>query len=328
MIHRSEARDVPRLLVAETVVAPSTAGGAVGRFFARDDAYVAPPVAGPVQLQFQGSEHDAQDEYYKSLLLRFDAIRAALKHAPPIEAISTLSSSRPISFPQDNKKARNAWRTTLLNTDPSTVQLACMDMPTILRIVALLADVTRGVVRRKDITQAKHIGTWIWGCLAKCHDVGQFTSEEVSDLRDLGKTAVATLIGFRDGLDVNGTIGTEDSDQSWISEDEEEPNVNVNASHEDKIETKNRPNPDNNHGLSIDPAACAADELERKKLQLQESLAVGPVVNGKGETSEKTQVSTDLDFDTEVYAILDMVITIVGEKYGQRDLLEFRDIWE
>jgi len=37
---------------------------------------------------------------------------------------------------------------------------------------------------------------------------------------------------------------------------------------------------------------------------------------------------TDEEMRRNTRATVDMIITVVGEVYGQRDLLEFREVWE
>jgi len=107
--------------------------------------------------------------------------------------------------------------------------------------------------------QPRRVGTWAWAVLGRCPDSGQMVSEEVSEVRALGKAAVALL-------------HAEDLD----ADDEEEPQ---------------------------------ADEAE------------GPLP-GDAQYHEKTTI------ESASRVALDMIITIVGEVYGQRDLLERREMWQ
>ena len=40
------------------------------------------------------------------------------------------------------------------------------------------------------------------------------------------------------------------------------------------------------------------------------------------------EVALEIDVDKQIRMVLDTTLTIVGEVYGQRDLLEHRDIWD
>lgn len=60
-----------------------------------------------------------------------------------------------------------------------------------------------------------------------------------------------------------------------------------------------------------------ASAKERIRARLVES------VNAVHDANDETSESEDVTFAT-----LDMILTVVGEFYGQRDLLEYRDLWD
>lgn len=287
-----------------------------------DDAYIATSTTEAIGTE--GSAPDAQDEYYKSLLLRYDLIRATLKCTPPIEAINALPASRPISYPRDSKKARNTWRRLICMTEPKMVQLACMDPGSILGLIGLIVDVLPKVLKRGDKTQVKHMGAWIWGCLCRCWEVERLRSEDVAELRDLGKAAVACLVELRDGLDVSTVYrGDERGPGLDLDYGDDEPPSNGTVEDSSSGDTVH----DNSEATGT--AESEAEELARAKQQLQSSLMAGEGGNeGPGEIVEKPADDRPGTMNTQTRAILDMIITIVGVKYGQKDLLEFRDIWE
>jgi regulator of vacuolar morphogenesis len=71
------------------------------------------------------------------------------------------------------------------------------------------------------------------------------------------------------------------------------------------------------------PDAELSTELEAAKLRLQAKLQsdTTPEV-----TDEKDQVEPR-DSVQQAQVLLDMIITIVGEFFGQRDLLDAREVW-
>jgi len=83
---------------------------------------------------------------------------------------------------------------------------------------------------------------------------------------------------------------------------------------EPPIEAKVSNSDSDNHGSEANKLAAAK---ERIKARLEET--VGAVHGIDDEASEAEDVTL---------ATLDMILTVVGEFYGQRDLLEFRDLWD
>ena len=63
------------------------------------------------------------------------------------------------------------------------------------------------------------------------------------------------------------------------------------------------------------------DALAAAKARLTARLAAN--VDGAG--SQEQEMPDD---DDVTFATLDMILTVIGEFYGQRDLLEFRDLWD
>lgn len=318
------------MLVASDFAKNTQAEASSGGYF-DDDAYIATSL--PTPDRPVAVEADAQEEYHRSLLLRLEVIRTTLKCTPPLHAISALPPSRPISCPPESKKARATWKRLMLTTEPSMVQLACMDMDSTLRVIGFLGDILPRVLTHRDVNQIRNVGAWVWGCLGRCRDVGQLTSEDVAELRELGKVAVANLVAIRDGIDVSKTYeiatGHDDGDEDQESNAAELSATEVEMGEQSAIE-------DASFGTSSTVAGresdAELDDLEQAKRRLRSTLMSS---DGQDDRSiiGNTKVANDAEdipsnADTQRRAILDMIITIVGEKYGQRDLLEFRDIWD
>lgn len=229
------------------------------------------------------------------------------------------------------------------------VQLACMDMDSVLGVLEIMGRLMSENVKSGDAHRVRRIGAWAWGLLGKCREVGQLGSEEVSEIRELGKRAATILARMRKAKETemaqSGTH-TETGDEELGGEDNEEaPDVESEPTNvaEEPLETADASGSDPmDVSQTVHPAEEGeSDALEAVKARLQARLqgdleldvqpqqpgtvteAVDTEANSK---TPKETLSTDAEKQTR--AMLDMIITIIGEFYGQRDLLEKRDIWE
>lgn len=266
-----------------------------------DRAWIAAPT-GNLQDELETAP-DAQDLYYVSLLDRFAQIQAQLRIRPPLSAVEQLPSSQPISFPPDAAKARDKWRRVTQISGPSPAQLACMDPESVLELVKLLTEGISGIVKSRVKSRIGRFGAWAWATLARCKDRGELSSEEIAEVRELGKKAVK-LLEF-----VRRTYSVEIE-----HEDGAHPDVAIELDEGEIMEPDER------------------SELEQAKARMASVLDVES--NGDAIELAEKQVDGDggvkeeMDVNKQVHMVLDTVITIIGEVYGQRDLLEHRDIWE
>ncbi|KAL2816788.1 hypothetical protein BDW59DRAFT_175703 [Aspergillus cavernicola] len=267
---------------------------------------------------------DAQASYYNLLHHRFRLLRSILKCTPPSEAISALDDSHPISFPRWSKNAQKEWRRLLLKVNPQTVQLACMDLDTVLGVLVIVARLMSENVRSGDTILVRRIGAWAWGLLGRCRDSGQMGAQEIGDIRELGKRAVRILQKMGEvKKDVQG--------------DEEDDGYESEADHVNNEDGRLEEQGDG-HGDSMaisDPdkpeKRTDAEALERAKARLEAQVSAAGDELTSQETGEEEGEIVDegngVDVEIQIRAMLDMIITIVGEHYGQRDLLEAREIW-
>jgi hypothetical protein len=346
---RSEAKGVPHLLVAPTAASQDhkSAGQGIdtddlgyeeGGYYA-DGAYTAAPDTS-LPISPNQDARDAQGTYYDLLSTRFRLLQATLKCNPPLSAIEALDPSTLISLPPDTENAQSQWRFHLQSSDPLMVQLACMDSESVLEVVKILTGTMAQTIRSKSRGKILRFGAWVWGVLGKCRDRTELRSEEIAVLRELGKRAVTLLVSIRDK-----TRKAEDASQ-WLSEKEgEDAQESVPPGEpvaetvlEDSIETDDarvrRENLDDEGSVNNEQDAAA---LEAAKKRLQNSFlstnATGSrpesvLTGGTNDPLGVNEAEEKLAVDQQVRITLDVILTIVGEFYGQRDLLDFRDIWD
>jgi regulator of vacuolar morphogenesis len=296
---------------------------AVG-FFADEAAYVAPATdkntnkdaLSPSSLEERYP--DAQNSYYNILRHRFLLLRSTLRCTPPADAISALDDLHPISLPRNAGSAHKEWRRLLQAVDPHMVQVACMDMESVLRVLEILARMVSDVVRSEDIERVRRVGVWAWALLGKCREVGELATEEVGVIRNLGKRATTILSKVQETESYRAQEAA-----SSVSSPEAEDNTRQDPPVNDEQETKQEEVPESAEAResNIFDAPAEQAELEAAKARLQARLL------GNDEPVETQTSSDEESLVKQTRALLDMIITVVGEFYGQRDLLEAREVW-
>ncbi len=184
-------------------------------------------------------------------------------------------------------------------------------------------------------------------------------SEEVGVLRNLGKQSVWLLRRISAGEIIGGAadetdegVGQEDEEDG----EEEEEKVEEGADCLDVVDA------DDGHSPYIDPITSAVlgqdgdndvhpiatmtdADLAKAKQHIINPLGTNQAPtntdNGDGvQSPTPTYPVTDLEMNSEegleertdekatIHATLDMLITIIGEFYGQRDLLDGRLLWD
>jgi hypothetical protein len=313
---------------------------------------------------------NVQSSYYATLRHRFVHLQRTLRYSHPPAAISNLDQTHPITFLYHIKSARVEWRRVIFRSDPQMVQLACMDMQSVLNVLRLIGDIISECINGGDVTQIRRIGAWAWGLLGRCRDVGELSSEEVCELRYIGRQAVSAVVklkklAIKDLEDESMDLGPEDNKPS----DEANPLVETTetatlGNSTDEIANTSIPTPTTEPLLPLGETETT-DYLEAAKLRLQSRLRESADCEDqelKADLAERRRRNTssplggddDDDDDDEVLedgrnqdiepedppqntpqnrdsqsrALLDMIITVVGEFYGQKDLLLQRDIWQ
>lgn len=308
---RSEAKGIPGLLVAQSTNNDLVEEDGLeedGGYW-EEDAYIAAPRE--KKPDPASGLPPAQLRYYEVLLVYYDLVRATMKCVPPLSAIERLTSSQPISFPSESRNARYTWGQCLKTRNPSPTQIACMDEISIFELVRLVTKKMRGLFEKDDIESAKRIGAWTWAILGKCPDRGGMASEEISMLRELARKA----------LDVRRWIMQKSrpaqATQEDVDEDDEEED-------EDGDVEEGAPDAGDKSEIDLD--------IQAARSRLAADPAQSENKDRNGHSNEHNGIHNDhLEAQAakrEKLVALDMILTVVGEVYGQRDLLEYRTIWE
>ena len=323
--YRSERRNVPYILVAEGE-SQTWAADKVDDYYEDEDYHPDRAwISAPEENDYDAAERsaDAQDLYYLAMLDRFAQLQARLHSPAPLSAVELLTSSRPISFPPDAAKAREKWRHVTKTSDPSTTQLACMDPESVMELVKLLTECMSGIIKSRVQGKVKRLGVWIWATLARCRNRGELSSEEVAELRELGKRAVQLLEFVRRSQSVEmGDQTANDEDAAIHSNDGKQVGR--------KLGSLSMAAADSKKSVHLDSSEEDLSMLEHAKAQIASML--DPDGDGAAQIGENPDsaegVVREIDVEKQIRMILDTTLTIVGEVYGQRDLLEHRDIWD
>jgi len=350
---RSEAKTVPTLLIAPSTLndksdqSPSDPLG-----YYADGAYsAASRLTHGGAVEIGGDDDiDPQEVYYASLLARFRDLSTRLQNPPPTEIIPLSVASTAQAL---NTGYNSRWRSTL-NTQPSMVLLSLLSQETVLQGLRMLE--TRLTTER--LSERQSLGLWIWGLLAGCRDAGQMGSEEIGILRDLGKKAIWLLRMMKAGsqrveddegshTDSSSELDGKDKDLEAIQSSDpgtdlrgvEPPSTSATCDPREGI---------GGTSFGSGPDLQTADGLEAARANLLASLPSGsalpnthtperaspsvrssspPPFTSVPGSSEAPGSQEATDRSTKPRAVLDMIITIVGECYGQRDLLGGRIVW-
>ena len=149
------------------------------------------------------------------------------------------------------------------------------------------------LLQETHLVKGKNINTvtsaWIWSLLCRLDDVGSMSNDQVFPLRELGKRVVFLQLHFSD---------PETAAQLEALERQEQD------------ETTTLP-------ADAESGASAGDEVD-----------AGAAIGQEAATPSTELTKADhADATENTLATLDMILVVVGEVFGQRDLLEFRQPW-
>jgi hypothetical protein len=302
--------------------------------------YAAPELEGEDEGGFGAyeDENGAQDPqlaFFDSILTRFEALRQQLQRTPPPELVKKLDADHPIHLGRLDTKNSRWWRWKMRTVDPTSVQLASMDKATVFKLLRLVLGGTL-LSTGKDVDE--RVSRWVWGLLGRLPDRGELTSEEVGTIRELGKKAVSVARGLREDKGLKeglNAVGPDDAE----AEDEAEEQVGDMEDGE-VPENDDQAAPETTNETTTEDAS----ELAAYKARILASISANTNTNTSAETPEteteaqplssaNTTISSTASVETakavrwNTRATVNMIITVAGELYGQRDLLEFREVW-
>jgi hypothetical protein len=348
-----------------------------------------------IQVEMAREESRAA-AYYDDIIQHFASLRAQLHEDPDDEVLASLS---PANHPTEvgafgpDSKTFGIWTHLLRTTNPHPAQIAAMDKTSVLRLLRVLHGAK---FLRKGIELRERTSQWLWSLLARLPDRGELDSGEIGVVRELGKRAVAIVVGLFEmevGEDEEEEDEVGDADHGAEADDDEE-----DYKYQDRSVARNSSSePDlvdaGGHAVNS-PGAAAAEVLSRKEQdyanerQDEQSSTVpesedvdvagrpgdgghasdleegeisdsesqeadvtaakerlfrtleatgihddqddGLVMepepeDGDGEGGEVDEQKSETRAQETLRMTLNMILTVAGEFYGQRDLLEFRE---
>ncbi|TWU71903.1 hypothetical protein ED733_001899 [Metarhizium rileyi] len=308
-------------------------------------------------------EMQLHEAYSSSIMAQYNRLRQTLHSNPPPDAAKKLSSryatyAAPFG-PYSN--TNKTWANIIRNTDPHPLQLALMSKDSVLRVLRVLIG---GTFLRRGHTLTERTSHWLWGLLARLPDRGELNHTEIGWVRDLGRRAVllgrslAEMAALRDEL-ADGELGVNegvdasstDEDAVWMDPDNVEransPDED-DARAEDAVKdgqpasdsiresngTDGGPDEDGEEGeVQESEAGDAAMDLDSGSDSDDGDGSDGDLAAAKRELLARLDAEQEIDTQEEarlrlrmnMRATLNMILTVAGEFYGQRDLLEFRE---
>lgn len=264
------------------------------RGYYEDGAYVGRAIIGPSMPESAKVLVEPQEAFVAALTTRFLEQRTQMYLSPGPNALAQLDFEHPITYPATSDSAHIEWHRLLRTTVPLPAQVRSMEEDVVWR---LLARVQKHYLRPRRLI-AKCTSAWIWALLSKLGDVGSMDNDHVSTVREFGKKAVAVQLSFQDTttaeLLAQAIGGDRDGETEDLGEDSEK---------DDKTEDDSKRSATGTIADSV--AEVAQDDA--------------PAVN-KPEEGAEAKLNT--------FATLDMIIVVIGQVFGQRDLLEFRQAWD
>ncbi|KAF2224412.1 hypothetical protein BDZ85DRAFT_318344 [Elsinoe ampelina] len=262
-----------------------------GLYYEDGVCYAAPEISGPEKAI------TAQDLYYQALCRRFEA------HQQKIQALLPNQTVKPASHTDDATglphllsskdlfKSRNhrGGRPSLFgHAGPTLHMIARSDNKDVLKVITVLDEDIDEAINKQENLPAR-FGAWTWFLLGRLGDKGGLTSEEIVVVRDLAKRAGWALAALKIGV----------------------------------IQRE----------AAAAVRACEDPAEQITKRAASDGLKKTTTVDVEGGEVDAKVVSGDTTADVEevpnqtTMATLHTIITIAGEFYGQRDLLDSRLPW-
>lgn len=293
-----------------------------------------------------------QQSYYELLLARFRSLRTKLVESsfPVVDASASESHKKPDS--------RRAWLDTIDRGYPTSKHISQLDESDLFQALEACS-VSLG--RSTNLSREK--SCWIWTLLALASDAGTLNNNLISKIRQLGLQAGRLGARLRqEAADQNHMdTGIEGDHRSDAFHDAPDCSIRDDTAHinvaklldcESPRSERNGHEQDGEADRQKPDATLAGEDdgnvqsLEQARARLLAQLGDRLVTSGgvpqeeeeegEGEEGVAAQVSEEslehevprhdaTDWNTR--ATVDMILTVVAECYGQRDLLANRVAW-
>ncbi|KAG0138578.1 hypothetical protein HOY82DRAFT_545268 [Tuber indicum] len=309
-----------------------------------DPTAATPPTEPPTALSL----------WHNALLTSFRSIRKSLHANPPTPPLPlAVSSSLPV------RKQRSLWQQHIFNTQPTPKELWGIDQQTVLRLLKWLTQRMSEMAKHKG---GRCWSQWLWGLLMRLDDC--LTADETSIVRELGKRCLIirermaiALQGGRIPDDQREEEAEGDEDEegneevqgSSVEQDEgavvagaaeqleqaPDPTTapEIEAAVESEVTPQREATPEIIPFLQAEKRAETEEAnglASRLKSTLQSvqnrKLQEPPQPGQKHQSEPNAPVSQTVDTlsQSDTFGVLDMVISLVGDFYGQKDLLADR----
>lgn len=296
-----------------------------GQVLYRDGVWVA------VDEDWDGEEieSDTQQSCYARFLTRFHSLRKTLAE----------KGSSPVNTNEEQPHSKRAWLDTIDACYPTASRISRLDDRA---LYLALQSCTQSLGHSASISHKK--SCWIWTLLALVGDMGTLDFEKISKVRDLGSQAGRLVTRLRRNRSAAHyeDEAVEDQDIKTDMDNDSEPRDRDGAAdekHEESSENKSdtemsMSDDDGNQSLEQARARLLAqlgDRLvqpvveEEENVEVEREAPVETKTNGLEQGAVQTPSLTEAEWNTK--ATIDMILTVVGEYYGQKDLLDFREAW-
>ncbi|KPM34238.1 hypothetical protein AK830_g12332 [Neonectria ditissima] len=327
-----------------------------------DSEYEERETPGDEQEDFD-EEKALHEAYFACVLDQYLRLRDVLNTSPPPNAASRLSPSQHTSATGFGRQSSPIalWSRLLRTSDPHPLQVALMSKDTVLHILRVLLG---GKFLRRGYTLPERTSRWLWALLARLPEKGELNHNEIGWVRDLGRRAVllgrslAEMAALRDeladgGLGAHEAVDRSSSDEDVLA-DASEVEVEGANSPDDQEDTSEphpitepeepAPIPDAAEGevddegepedvamdLASDSEAEDGEVADNPEADLEDAKArlLAQLNNAPSESEIREDEEREAARErsrANLRATLNMILTVAGEFYGQRDLLEFRE---
>jgi hypothetical protein len=341
-------------------------GGDHGAFYG-DGAYYATDEHPPQTYEDAETSYDENLTYFDSILTRFEELQAQLLQTPPDDVINALDDDHPTEVGPLNTALVRWWRWKMKTVEPVPAQVACMNKSTVLRLLGLLSGGNvlqrgkkidlglsrwvwgllaklpdRGELNSEEIGVVRELGkkAVLVGLGLKDDastnegmdelnpsledDDGDDASIEVVNEAEIDMTddLASDALDFLDGDDESSLAA---GGQVSIDQDLQPPSIPRGTTETEASVAGSTSQIDVKTSVGTEiPAALTAEQLAIAKERMMNTLHAS--ANDDQTTQEVAAPMIDPQWNTK--ATVDMILTVAGEMYGQRDLLEFRGIWD